>query len=348
MNQYNKNNLPAIKQTDPKASFLTVLNNTIPELKKIAPKFVNIQRLIALALEACKNPLLASCHVESVIFFCQKCAEWGTDRVGAGGVWAVPFWSEKTKSYEMTPIPDWRLIIEKAKKAKSINHAYPEIVYQNDVFEYELGLNPFLRHVPARKNRGEIVAAYFVYILPDGNKNFIVMDWNEDIVPIRNRSKAWIAYEKDNKKTCPWVTDPGEMAKKTVVKRGLKIFEGASIELTQMIESDNVVNGYFDDRPQQITRDPIPMPEEIPAQPEQVQHDETAESSGADGIINQAAAIIGDGGDAVTQWAIDGKKIQKGQTWKNLPSDQLMTIVKSGKGFMVMVNAYIDQTNAIK
>ena len=251
------NTLPATQRTvDPQQALVKMLNDSLPEMKRIAPKFVNLQRLVSLAIEARKNPLLANCSPMSVLNFCIKCAEWGTDRVGAGGVWPVPFYSEKLKAYEMTPIPDWRLLIEKAKKAKAIKHATTEAVYENDVFEYERGLAPVLRHVPARTNRGKITAVYCAYVLPDDTKDFVVMEWEDEIVPIKNRSKA---------KSGPWVTDPAEMGKKTVAKRAMKTFEGASIELTAMIDADNVVNGYID-VPQIETREPIPMPVETSAE----------------------------------------------------------------------------------
>jgi recombination protein RecT len=250
------NNLPAIQRNvDPQQALVKMLNDALPEMKKIAPKFVNLQRLVSLAIEARKNPILAKSSPMSVLNFCKKCAEWGTDRVGAGGVWAVPFWSEKLQAFEMTPIPDWRLLIEKAKKAKAIKHATAEAVYENDIFEYERGLTPTLRHVPARTNRGKITAVYCAYILPDDTKDFVVMEWEDEVVPIKNRSKA---------KSGPWVTDPAEMGKKTVVKRAMKLFDGASIDLTKMIDADNVVNGYVD-IPQIETREPISMPVETTA-----------------------------------------------------------------------------------
>lgn len=258
------NNLPATQRTvDSQQALVKMLNDALPEMKRIAPKFVNLQRLVSLAIEARKNPILASCSPMSVLNFCKKCAEWGTDRVGAGGVWPVPFWSNKLNAFEMTPIPDWRLLIEKCKKAKAITHATAEAVYENDVFEYERGLSPVMRHIPARKNRGELSAVYCAYILPDGTKDFVVMEWEEEVVPIRNRSKAWQSWI-EKKKPCPWVTDPAEMGKKTVAKRAMKTFEGASIELTAMIDADNVVNGYVD-VPQIETREPITMPVETTA-----------------------------------------------------------------------------------
>lgn len=246
----------SMRVTDPNQSLAKMLNDNIPELRKVAPKYVNLTRMVSLAIEAkMRNPLLEKCSPVSVLNFCKRCAEAGTDRIGAGGMWAVPFWNKKNSAYDMTPMPDWRLIIEKAKKAKSINHATAEAVYENDVFEYERGMEPRLVHKPAMTNRGKLKAVYCIYVLPDGAKDFAVMNIAEDIEPIHKRSKAADAG--------PWVTDYAEMAKKTVVKRALKTFEGASIELTALIAADNVVNGYIDAEVV-APRAPVTMPVEIP------------------------------------------------------------------------------------
>ena len=250
------------KQTNPNQSLAKILDQATPELRKIAPKYVNVQRLTALAIEAqMRNPLLAKSSPVSVLNFCKKCAETGTDRVGAGGMWAVPFWNNKANCYDMTPIPDWRLLIEKAKKSKAISHATAEIVREGDLFSYSRGMRPDLQHQPVLGNKGKIIAAYCVYTLPDASRDFMVMDWNE-IESIRNRSKAWQNYERDHSKSCPWNTDEAEMSKKTIVKRAMKLFEGASIELTKLLDTDNVVNGVFDLIPEKY--EVIPMPKELP------------------------------------------------------------------------------------
>lgn len=263
------------RTTIPAQSLTAMLDVTAKELRAIAPKYVNVQRLMALAIEAKqRNHLLANCSPVSVVNFCKKCAEAGTDRIGAGGMWAVPFWSKKNQAYDMIPIPDWRLLIEKCKKAKAIKHCTAEAVYENDVFEYERGMAPNLVHKPALSNRGKIKAVYCVYTLPDDTKDFAVMDWESDIVPIRNRTNAWKAYKEKGYEN-PWVTDEAEQGKKTVVKRALKPFEGASPELTQLIGLDNVINGFGDietiDRvplaaPRRIGE--LPAPATSPAEPE--------------------------------------------------------------------------------
>lgn len=248
------------RKVDDSQAFVKVLNESLPDLKRLAPKYVNLNRLMALALEArLRNPILAKSSIDSVIAFCKRCAEWGTDRVGAGGVWPVPFWNNKTSSYDMQAIPDWRLLVEKAKKAKAILYASADVVRDGDVFRVSRGMTPDLVHEPALERTAAVVAAYCIYTLPDGTKDFVVMS-RAELDAIRNRSKAWQGYLKDKSRLCPWNTDPEEMDKKTVIKRAMKLFEGASIELTTLLEADHLAMG-FDNTPPE----PIAMPRALTA-----------------------------------------------------------------------------------
>lgn len=304
----------ATRVTDPNQSLAKMLNDALPELRKVAPKYVNLTRMVSLAIEAkMRNQLLEKCSPVSVLNFCKRCAEAGTDRIGAGGMWAVPFWNKKSTTYDMVAMPDWRLIVEKAKKAKAITHATAEAVYENDAFEYERGMNPILVHKPALSNRGKLKAVYCVYVLPDGTKDFSVMDVAEDIEPIHKRSKAADAG--------PWVTDYAEMAKKTVVKRAMKTFEGASIELTALISADNIASGYID---AEIIA-PVAMPVEIPDRTESAPADThptptpsntdapaLAKTKTVTGVIDQIS-IKDSPASAAKPWRKTGIKI--GQEW---------------------------------
>jgi hypothetical protein len=105
------------------------------------------------------------------------------------------------------------------------------------VFTYSRGMNPTLEHVPAISNRGAFVGAYCVYTLPDGSKDFQFMS-ADDIEHIRSLAPG--------KNSPAWMNHPGEMRKKTVVRRTMKIFEGASVELSKILEADAAAMGYID------------------------------------------------------------------------------------------------------
>lgn len=67
---------------------------------------------------------------------------------------------------------------------------WSHVVYSGDFFEYELGLDPTLRHRPVMGDaRGEIVAAYAVVKLANGETQFEVMD-REELERVRKASKV--------------------------------------------------------------------------------------------------------------------------------------------------------------
>ena len=76
------------------------------------------------------------------------------------------------------------------------------IIYKNDVFEYQEGLDAVLIHKPAMfgKEKGEAIGVYTVAQMSDGTKTFKVMD-KDAIMAIKNLSKA------KGTKDSPWNSD---------------------------------------------------------------------------------------------------------------------------------------------
>jgi len=112
-------------------------------------------------------------------------------------------------------------LMDLAIDSGSIRWGQAELVYESDLFEL-VGVDkePIHKRAPFSRNRGEIVGAYVVVKTPEGDYLTTAMSVDE-INDIRDRSSAWKAWVS-KKKSCPWVTDWGEMAKKTVVKRAYK------------------------------------------------------------------------------------------------------------------------------
>ena len=114
-------------------------------------------------------------------------------------------------------------LMDLAIQSGSISWGQAELVYSQDSFELRgfdkppvHGRNPFSR------DRGEIVGAYVVVKTATGDYLTTCMQIDE-IYDIRDRSSAWKAWV-EKKKKCPWVTDEGEMIKKTVIKRAHKLW----------------------------------------------------------------------------------------------------------------------------
>ncbi len=110
-----------------------------------------------------------------------------------------------------------------ATQSGSIVWAKAELVFDADSFQMgEPGSMPKHQFNPFSKDRGEVVGAYVVAKTPGGEYLCEAMSIG-DIHAIRDRSSAWKAY-KAKGVSCPWVTDPGEMSKKTVIKRASKLW----------------------------------------------------------------------------------------------------------------------------
>lgn len=166
-----------------------------------AQKFLRVARTALL-----QNPDLDKADPTSIVNAVMQCAGFGLLPDGREAAF-VPF---KGKCQFMPMVHGLR---KKAAEHGVQIAAY--CVYSNDVFEYELGLQPKIKHVPVRlgQDRGVMIGAYAVATDRDGNKYVDVMAKSE-IDAIRKRS----AFSDRG----PWVSDYDEMAKKTVVRRSFK------------------------------------------------------------------------------------------------------------------------------
>lgn len=112
-------------------------------------------------------------------------------------------------------------LIDLAVDCGSILWAQANLVYESETFKIAgFDKPPIHERNPLAKDKGALVGAYVVAKTRDGDYLTDVMSIDE-IYAIRDRSSAWKAWIGKQKK-CPWVTDEGEMCRKTVVKRGSK------------------------------------------------------------------------------------------------------------------------------
>ena len=112
-------------------------------------------------------------------------------------------------------------LLDLAIQSGSILWGQAEIVYATDSFEMNgYDKPPTHKRNPFEKERGEAIGVYVVVKTKDGDYLTTTMTMDE-VFAIRDRSDAWKAWT-EKKKKCPWVTDEGEMVKKTVIKRAYK------------------------------------------------------------------------------------------------------------------------------
>jgi recombinational DNA repair protein RecT len=88
------------------------------------------------------------------------------------------------------------------------------------------------KHRPALKDPGATIGALAVVKLPDGSTRCEWMDM-VDLNNVRARSQSWINGGG------PWKTDDGEMRKKTVIRRAMKMYTDDQPQVSKMMELDD-------------------------------------------------------------------------------------------------------------
>jgi len=226
------------------------------ELKKqfamALPSILTVDRFIRVANTIItRTPKLGECTPESLIACLLDCAALGIEPDGRRAH-LIPF---KDKC---TLIIDYKGYIELARRSGEISIWRPELVCENDIFEYSKGL--VTTHViDFRKPRGEVFAAYSYVRFKDGAEDYEVMSI-EEIEATRKRSKA---------ANCgPWVTDRKQMIKKTPMRRHANRLP-LSAEFRDALEKDaDSFDPDYDPRLEFAPRrlSDLPPPVDVPAE----------------------------------------------------------------------------------
>lgn len=205
--------------------------------RALAAVHVKPERFLSVVDQALRrSPALLECTPTSILKALLDAAELGLVPSGlVGQAYLVPYRNKHTGRKEAQLIPGYRGLIDLARRSGEVRAIEARTVRENDEFEIIFGTDGVVRHVPyinrtgetvefenperpgemvsRVKDGGDYIGAYMIATLTDGVKQVEWMSWAE-IELIRRRSKA----QSDG----PWVTDPGEMGKKTVTRRGSK------------------------------------------------------------------------------------------------------------------------------
>lgn len=130
------------------------------------------------------------------------------------------------------------------------------VVYKNDVFEVEYGMDTKIIHKPkfGHHENSDVTHAYAIATLADGSKQFEVMSI-EEIHAIRERSDGYRAFKTGKANSAIWETDFGEMAKKTVIKRLCKYLPKSVIneKWERVMNAVDIDNNDYSATEQQIS-----------------------------------------------------------------------------------------------
>ncbi len=231
--------MKALKSED----FSAIFNFYKPQIAQALPKHLTPERIIQQAITMVSRvPELKECTPESFIGSIMQASILGFQPVNAlGQCYFIPYNNKKIGKREVQFQIGYRGLLDLARRSGEIQTIYAQVVYDKDEFNFEFGLNPTLKHVPAPAERGNLKYVYAVVKFNNGGYAFEVMS-KADVEAVRKRSQSQQTYP--NGKPVPsekpigiWLSDYPEMAKKTVLRRVLK-YCPLSVDVLSKIQSD--------------------------------------------------------------------------------------------------------------
>ena len=211
------------------------------QIAAVLPKHLNASMILKGAMVAAqRTPKLYQCSAVSVMNSLMTCGILGLDPSGVlGEAYLIPFDRKRNGVYSHTEcqvIIGYQGMIGIARRSGEIESIAAVPVFEGDEIDINLGTDPYIKHKPAfegdRTSASGLKLVYFVgrFRTPDGKSAGFHTDWmsRSEIDAIRKRSKA----SDDG----PWVTDPIEMARKTMIRRAWKYLPKSTEVLASLAE----------------------------------------------------------------------------------------------------------------
>lgn len=202
------------------------------QIEKALPSVITPERFTRIALTAySRNEKLQECTAESFLGSMMQAAQLGVEpNTPLGQAYLIPYRNKGVMEVQFQL--GYRGMIDLAYRSGEVQNIQAHEVYENDTFEYELGLEPKLRHIPALKDRGNVILYYAVFKLTNGGVGFEVMSKEDVEAFAKKKSKTY--------GTGPWQSDFDAMAKKTLVKRLLK-FAPLKSDFVRAVTADETI-----------------------------------------------------------------------------------------------------------
>lgn len=197
-------------------SMQTYIKSMEGEIKKALPSVITPERFTRMVLSALStNPKLAVCTPKSFLGAMMAAAQLGLEpNTPLGQAYLIPY---KNKGIDEVQFQlGYKGLIDLAYRSGEVELVQAHVVYENDTFECEYGLEPRLVHKPADKDRGEPIKVYAMFKTKSGGYGFEVMSMDD----VRRHAEKYSQAYKTG--FSPWKSNFEEMAKKTVLKKVLK------------------------------------------------------------------------------------------------------------------------------
>lgn len=218
--------MAGLKQTD----VSTILASMKPQIAQALPKHLTAERMCQMTTTLItQNQEIAKCSVASIVGAVMQASILGFEPVSAlGQCYFVPYGGHV--QFQI----GYKGYLRLAQNSKEVKNIYAEVVRKGDKFEYELGLEPKLKHVPNLDGFGDITHVYAVAHLNNGGYQFVVLT-HKQIESLRLRSPM----QKSGLKGA-WATDWEAMAKGKVIKQLAKYLP-LSVDVQKAIVTDEAI-----------------------------------------------------------------------------------------------------------
>ena len=120
------------------------------EIAKALPTVMTPERFTRIALSAVGNtPKLAVCTPQSFLGAMMNAAQLGLEpNTPLGQAYLIPYENRKKGITECQFQIGYKGLLDLAYRSGEVSMVDAQVVYENDKFDYELGLNPILKHKP--------------------------------------------------------------------------------------------------------------------------------------------------------------------------------------------------------
>ena len=211
------------------------------EIKKALPSVITPERFTRMTLSALSvNPKLAACTPKSFLGAMMSAAQLGLEpNTPLGQAYLIPYKNRGTDEVQFQI--GYKGLIDLAYRSGEVELVQAHIVYENDTFECEYGLDPKLVHKPADKDRGEPIKVYALFKTKSGGYGFEVMSMDD----VRKHAEKYSQAYKSG--FSPWKTNFEEMAKKTALKRVLKYAPLKSDFVKAVVQDETIKSDLSED-----------------------------------------------------------------------------------------------------
>lgn len=226
--------------TTGKKSMQTYIKSMEGEIKKALPSVLTPERFTRMVLTALSvNPKLGECTPASFLGSMMNAAQLGVEpNTPLGQAYILPYNNKGVMEAQFQL--GYKGLIDLAYRSGEVEVVQAHIVYENDEFVCEYGLDPKLSHKPASSDRGEPIKVYAVFKTKNGGYGFEVMSMDDVRKHAAKYSKAY------NSSFSPWKTNFEEMAKKTVLKKVLK-YAPLKSDFVRAVVQDNTIKSEISD-----------------------------------------------------------------------------------------------------